>query len=110
MEEATPHSIEPAVKSTSDVTKTCLGPNRRAAHPATGITAASASRYPVTTHWMSAIELCSSRPSDVRATLTIVVSRIVMIEPSMMMPDTRHTQGSMRASSGRSLDVAEFIR
>ena len=58
-----------------------MAPNRRAAQPVTGITAASASMYPVTTHWISAIVECSSRLSVASATLTIVVSRIDMIDP-----------------------------
>ena len=39
-----PHAAEPAVKSTSEVMYTRLAPQRLAAHPVTGITAASASR------------------------------------------------------------------
>ena len=41
---ATAHSPEPAVNSTSETRYTRLAPNRRAAQPVTGITAASASR------------------------------------------------------------------
>ena len=43
VELASPHSADPAVKSTSETTYTRLAPNRRAAQPVTGITAASAS-------------------------------------------------------------------
>ena len=58
-----------------------MAPNRRAAQPETGITAASDSMYPVTTHWISEIVEWSSRLSVASATLTIVVSRIDMIDP-----------------------------
>jgi hypothetical protein len=40
---------------------------------------------------MLAIGECSSRPSVLSATLTIVVSRIDMIEPTMTTVLTRHT-------------------
>ena len=40
---ARPDSTEPIVKSTSDVRYSRLVPNRSAAHPVSGITAASAS-------------------------------------------------------------------
>ena len=40
---ASPHSAEPAVNSTSETTNTRFDPNRRAAQPVTGMTAASAS-------------------------------------------------------------------
>ena len=53
VDSAWPQSAEPAVNRISDVRYTCLAPKRRAAQPLTGITAASASMYPVTTHWMS---------------------------------------------------------
>ena len=54
---ARPHSAEPRVNSTSEVRYTGLAPKRRATQPEIGITAASDSRYPVTTHWMLAIEV-----------------------------------------------------
>ncbi len=83
---ASPHSADPAVNSTSETRYTCLAPKRRAAHPVTGITAASASMYPVTTHWIWSIVECSSRLSVASATLTIVVSRIDMIDPTITTP------------------------
>ena len=43
VEVASPQSAEPAVNSTTETRYTCLAPNRRAAQPLTGITAASAS-------------------------------------------------------------------
>ena len=70
-----------------------MAPKRRAAHPVTGITAASDSMYPVTTHWIWSIVECSSRLSVASATLTIVVSRIDMIDPTittaLIAPDVR---------------------
>ena len=74
-----------------------MAPKRRAAQPVTGITAASASMYPVTTHWICAIVLCSSRPSVASATLTIVVSRIDMTEPTSTTALTLQTCASMRS-------------
>ena len=91
VEDARPHSAEPAVNRTSEMMYTRLAPNLRAAHPVTGITAASDSRYPVTTHWIWSIELWSSRPSVASATLTIVVSRIDMIEPTITTALMRQT-------------------
>ena len=44
VEVARPHSAEPAVNRTSEMMYTRLAPNRRAAQPVTGITAASDSR------------------------------------------------------------------
>ncbi len=43
------------------------------------------------THWLRAIGACRSRPKVSRATLTIVVSRIDMTDPSAATPVTRHT-------------------
>src|SRR5438034_9918526 len=48
---------------------------------------------------MSAIVLCSSRRSVASATLTIVVSRIDMIEPTMTTALMRQTYASMRSSA-----------
>jgi hypothetical protein len=61
------------------------------------MTAASASMYPVATHWMSASGECRSRLSVSRATLTIVVSRIERIAPMTTTAAMRQTCGSMRS-------------
>src|ERR1700694_825093 len=53
---------------------------------------------------MFAIEVCSSLPSRLSATLTIVVSRIDMIEPRITISAIRQTQGSIRSVA------AGFIR
>ena len=57
----------------------------------------------MTTHWMFAIELCSSLLSRLRATLTIVVSRIDMIAPRITIPEMRQTQPSMRSVAAASI-------
>ena len=49
------------------------------------------------TGWMSAMVECRSRRSVASATLTIVVSRIDMIEPTMTTALTRHTWAPMRS-------------
>src|SRR5207248_10369765 len=69
----------------------------RAAQPVTGITAASASMYPVTTHWIWDTWECKSRPRVASATLTIVVSRIDITVPIRTTALTRHTWASMRS-------------
>ena len=67
------HQAEPKSRTAqAEVMYTRFAPNRRAAQPVIGITAASNSRYPVTAHWICAIELCRSCPSVRSATLTIV--------------------------------------
>ena len=87
------------MKSTSDVRYTRFAPKRREAQPVSGITVASDSRYPVITHWMSASGLWRRLWSVSSATLTIVVSRIDMIEPSTITTATRQTKGSIRVLS-----------
>jgi hypothetical protein len=51
-DQASPHNTEPTRKMAIDVIQTVRAPNRSSAHPASGIVAAIASRYPVVTHWM----------------------------------------------------------
>jgi hypothetical protein len=72
-----------------------LAPKRRAAQPLTGMTAASDSMYPVTTHWIWSIEALSLWERVASATLTIVVSRIDMIDPITTTALTRHTWALM---------------
>src|SRR3954452_17945316 len=73
-----------------------FAPKRRAAQPVSGMTAASESKYPVSTHWIEASDEFRSRLSVASATLTIVVSRMDMIEPSTTTEAMRQTWGSMR--------------
>jgi hypothetical protein len=47
----------------------------------------------VATHWIVATETSKSRPSVWMATLTIVVSRIVMITPEITTADRRMRRG-----------------
>ena len=54
------------------------------------------------THWISEIELCSSRPSVFSATLTIVVSRIDITMPRITTPAIFHTYGSIAGRSSPS--------
>jgi hypothetical protein len=61
-----------------------------------GITLATASRYAVITHWMVEIEVWKSRPSVGTATLTIVASRIGMIDPITTTVPSRRSSWSMR--------------
>jgi hypothetical protein len=51
------------------------------------------------THWMSASVLCRSRLSVSSATLTIVVSRIDMIDPRITTKAIRQTWLSIRSTS-----------
>jgi hypothetical protein len=105
---AKPQSAEPPVKSAIESSQTFLGPKRRAAQPLTGITAASDSRYPVTTHWIVATLSWKSLESVSSATLTIVVSSTDMIEPSTTTGASRQRNGSRRlgAAGGRAVVVA----
>ena len=48
-----------------------------------GITLAKVSMYPVSTHWIVAMDVPSSRPSVGMATLTMVRSRTVIEVPRM---------------------------
>ena len=50
------------------------------------------------THWIPAIDVCRSRLSVSSATLTIVVSRIDMIEPMITTALMRQTKASIRSS------------
>src|SRR5262249_17850668 len=54
-----------------------------------GITLAKASMYPVSTHWIVAMEVPRSRPSVGIATLTMVRSRTVIAVPSMTTTASR---------------------
>src|SRR5918911_5493604 len=58
---------------------------------------------------MSAIDVCRSLARRSSATLTIVVSRIDMIDPTITIAAMRHTQGSMR-SPAAGVGEAGFIR
>ena len=92
-DQATPHRHEPTMKRLSEVIQINLAPKRSTAHPVTGITMARASRYPVATHWMVVTETWKSRPSVARATATMVVSRIDMIDPRTTTVEVRRTSG-----------------
>src|SRR3954454_18773423 len=50
---------------------------------------------------MFAIVVCSSLPRRSSATLTIVVSRIDMIDPTITIPQTFQTHGSIRPPAAR---------
>src|SRR5262245_46486625 len=52
----------------SEAIQTCRAPNRAVAQPDRGIALAKASMYPVSTHWIVAMEVPSSRPSVGMAT------------------------------------------
>ena len=78
---ASPDRTEPATNRPTTIIHSRLAPKRSDAQPVIGITVASATRYPVATHWIVDSEACSSRLSVASATLTIVVSRIDMIAP-----------------------------
>jgi hypothetical protein len=90
-----------------------LVPKRSAAHPVTGITADSASVYPVTTHWIVVSEASKSIARRAIATLMTVVSRIDMIAPSTTTPAIFSTVASSlsevglaAASAGRSVGAS----
>ena len=90
---ATPHRQDPMTNSETDVIHINFVPKRSTAQPVTGMTTAKASRYPVVTHWMVETDTWKSRASVSRATATIVVSRIAMIDPSTMTVETRRISG-----------------
>jgi hypothetical protein len=88
-----------------------LVPKRSAAHPVTGITADSASVYPVTTHWIVVSEASKSIARRAIATLMTVVSRIDMIAPSSTTEATTivlrsSAPGSRRAGAPVSAAIA----
>jgi len=83
-----------------------LVPNRSAAQPVIGITAASASVYPVTTHWIVVSEELKAIARWSIATLTTVVSRIDMIAPSITTPATIHVARSRASGSVEGIDEA----
>ena len=90
---ARPHSSELAPNVATAAMNTRRVPNRSTAHPATGIMAASVSRYAVETHWI--VASCASKATASRsiATFTIVESRIVIAAPQ--------TTTAAAASTGR---------
>ena len=51
-DQARPHSSDPSANAATAPMKTRRVPNRSTAQPATGMTAAIASRYAVETHWI----------------------------------------------------------
>ncbi len=75
-------------------------PNRSAIQPLNGITAASASVYPVATHWIVGSVVWNFPASVLIATLTTVVSRIVIIAPSTTTPATTSSARSIGSFSG----------
>ena len=103
IDQASPHSIEPARKSAIAVIHTRLAPNRSAAQPVSGITTASASRYAVLTHWIVATVVWNSRPSVSSATLTIVVSRIAGTAPTSTAMQSRISGVSRRSGAAVSV-------
>ena len=78
-----PHSIDVDTKITRAMTKIRFVPNRSPSHPAAGITAASARRYPIAIHSMSVVGTPNSRAIVGSATLTIVPSMTVMKRAKM---------------------------
>ena len=102
-------SAEPRRKSASEASQTCFAPKRSVSHPASGMTLANASMYPVRTHWIVEMDAPSSSPSVGIATLTIVMSRIVMIVPSTTTaPRTRICLSSLSATLHRLPSASEF--
>jgi hypothetical protein len=81
-DQARPHSADATPNSATEIIHIRSAPKRSDAQPVSGITVASASRYPVETHWIVSSGAESSRDSVSRATLTIVVSRIDMTTPT----------------------------
>jgi uncharacterized membrane protein len=81
-DQASPHSADATPNSATEIIQMRLAPKRSDAQPVSGITVASASRYPVATHWIVSSDAESLRDSVSRATLTIVVSRIDMTTPT----------------------------
>ena len=49
---ARPESTDPATNRVTTSIHSCLAPKRSDAHPVMGITTASATRYPLATHWI----------------------------------------------------------
>ena len=90
---ASPHSSDPTAKAATAAMNTRRVPKRSTAQPASGITAAIASRYAVETHWIADSRASNSSPSRSIATLTIVESRIVITAPQ--------TTTAAAASTGR---------
>ena len=86
----------------SDAIHVVLAPNRSTAQPVTAMAIDRASVYPVTTHWMVDSDACKSRPSGVMATLTIVTSRMVMIDPATT------TSASFLSSESKAAGFAEL--
>src|SRR3569833_3184688 len=104
-----PHRSDPAMNSTSEVIHIVFPPNRRTAHPVSGIVIARASVYAVSTHWMVESEVWKSRPSVLIATFTIVVSRIVMIAPRTTTTASRRSSGSKVAGGRPDVPVSVVI-
>lgn len=92
---ATAHKTEPSRKISSPAIQATRDPNRVAAQPANGTATASASRYPVLTHWIVDTGTSRSRPSVSSAMVVIVVSRIGAIRPMITAHATRRVAGSM---------------
>src|SRR3989442_11591350 len=99
---ARPHKPLVTTNAATAVIHTRLGPKRSAAHPVSGIAVASASRYPVLTHWIVDRGECNSIRRVSSATLTIVVSRIDMTAPTITTMAIRRTsRGSASAIRSR---------
>ena len=90
-----PQASEASVKVVIEATYTRRAPNRSTSHPVSGNAAASASRYPVTTHWTEARSECS-RSDNVRiAMFTIVVSSIDIRPPKTTATIVRRSIASL---------------
>src|SRR6516165_5824023 len=70
---------------------------------------ASASRYPVATHWMVVTDVWKSRARVASATATMVVSRIDMIEPRTTTVDVRRNSG-VRVNLEAAVCAMEYLR
>lgn len=95
---AAAHSTEASTNSTSAAIQTRLPPQRRSAHPVTGIATATASRNPVVTHWIVPVVVCSFTTNVWIASVTIVESRIAAIPPTSSAISAFFTCGDSFAS------------
>ncbi len=75
---ATPHSAEPIVKTTMDISNTLLPPKRSPSQPDEGMKTARLTRYAITMPSTAVGGIWKSRPIVGSATLTIVTSMMFM--------------------------------
>src|ERR1039458_4323 len=84
------HAADPTPKSTREMRRTFLWPERSPRRPAGNIAAANTRKYPDENHWRSDSDACSALDSVGRATLSTVPSTPTARMARLIAPRAHH--------------------